>query len=221
VNILKSPKKAFFLSLLVPGLGEYYAGASVPRVAIPAGLEVATWVTSAIFSMKYNEKTDVYKKFADENYDHNKFTTWFQYVNDSNTTNVVIRRTAHDSAYENDYRGKTNDYYEMIGKYDIFTQGWKDADPNLGQEYYNKQNGTYFSMLVDTQKYWSSFALDSVKGYYQVENGAVVKPYFVHTERGAESPSIMDVQQISLLIWRFVMKLMKWQICQEVYCLRS
>jgi hypothetical protein len=170
-NILKSPKKAFFLSLLLPGLGEYYAKASIPRIAIPAGVEVATYISSAIFSMKYREKTDLYKKFADENYSHDRFNTWYKYVTNESTTNVVIKTTAHDSAYFGvDQNNKTNDYYEMIGKYDMFTQGWKDVNPILDSIYYRDQNPQSVmtelkAMAGDTARYWSAFALDSSNNF--------------------------------------------------------
>ena len=44
----KSPRKAFFLSLLLPGLGEYYAG-SLSRAKIFLGAEAGIWASFGVF----------------------------------------------------------------------------------------------------------------------------------------------------------------------------
>ncbi|MBL8029617.1 MAG: hypothetical protein JNL74_24595 [Fibrobacteres bacterium] len=186
VNILKSPKKAFFLSLLVPGLGEYYAGASVPRVAIPAAIEVTTWVTSTLFKMKYEEKTKEYQDFADEHFSNERLQKWYNYLVTAPSSKIVFRPTAHDdSALKSGVNEKSNDFYEMIGKYNAFSQGWDDVNPELNETYYNRQNGGYFSLLADTQKYWSAFALDTVGVPYVVEGGRTITNLnYVHPAEG-------------------------------------
>jgi len=136
VNELKSPKKAFFLSFLLPGLGEYYAKAHPARIVAPITLEVATYVVAYVFYQKYLDATSTYKKHADLWFDDAKFRAWYQAVIDTNDKSLLMPKGSHDSLYKTEQPNKSNDYYEMVAKYDIFTQGWKDADPDLMKDDY-------------------------------------------------------------------------------------
>ena len=68
----KSPRKALFLSLLVPGVGQMYVGGSTAtyvRGGIYMGLEVLMWSGWGYFSIhKYNQQVKKYKNFAKEHY---------------------------------------------------------------------------------------------------------------------------------------------------------
>ena len=126
-----------------------------------------------------------YKKFADDHYSHEQFLKWYKYVTDSTTLNVIIRVTAHDSAYINyDQPNKTDDYYEMIGKYYIFTQGWNDVSPILDTIFYMYQNSGHFSLLPDTAKYWSAFALN-METPYIYNGGNIVAPCFAYLKENS------------------------------------
>ncbi len=180
-NTLKSPKKAFFLSLLMPGLGEFYAEAKTYRIALPAAVELSTYSLYIAFTYKYNQKISVYKKFADENYSHKKFENWYRYVEEADSNKIRIRTTAHDNAYfSKDQAGKTGDYYEMIGKYDIFAQGWKDVSPNMDTTYYETVILPNYQQVPRDSLYWNSFALDSLSPYLRDAFNAVTGPNFMH-----------------------------------------
>ncbi|SOD13625.1 hypothetical protein SAMN06298224_1350 [Fibrobacter sp. UWB16] len=68
----KSPRKALFLSLLVPGVGQMYVGGSTAtyvRGGVYMALEVFMWSGWGYFSIyKYNQQVDKYKKYAKTHY---------------------------------------------------------------------------------------------------------------------------------------------------------
>ena len=68
----KNPRKALFLSLLVPGAGQMYVGGNTStyvRGGVYMALEVFMWSGWGYFSIyKYNQQVDKYKKFAKEHY---------------------------------------------------------------------------------------------------------------------------------------------------------
>ena len=68
----KNPRKALFLSLLVPGAGQMYVGGSTStyvRGGVYIALEVFMWSGWGYFSIyKYNQQVDKYKNFAKEHY---------------------------------------------------------------------------------------------------------------------------------------------------------
>ena len=68
----KNPRKALFLSLLVPGVGQMYVGgttATYVRGGVYMAVEALLWTGWGYFSVhKYNQQVDKYKKFAKEHY---------------------------------------------------------------------------------------------------------------------------------------------------------
>jgi len=68
----KNPRKALFLSLLLPGAGQMYVGGSTAtyvRGGVYMALEVFMWSSWGYFSIhKYNQQVKKYKKFAKRHY---------------------------------------------------------------------------------------------------------------------------------------------------------
>ena len=132
VNKLKSPKKAFFLSFIFPGLGEFYAKGGIVRVGVPVAVELASYTAALIFRSNYNDLTRKYKRQADLYFSHDRFMQWYSKVISDPGSIVVPDSMAHVQTYlGGDFSSKNDEYYELIAKYDEFTQGWDDAYPNM------------------------------------------------------------------------------------------
>lgn len=153
----KSTRKAFFLSMLVPGLGETYVG-SKRGIAFFA-VEALSWWMYLSNTNEGNDLEDDYQRYADTHWhytettasggselDHN-YWLWlkyqFQQVNkfddtldpkDYKTINELLDYTVQNSnspifghSIHNLPSTKTQQYYEMIGKYPQFVYGWEDV----------------------------------------------------------------------------------------------
>jgi len=153
-NYEKSPGLAFFLSAVVPGAGEFYAGAKY-RAAAFFSVEVVSWV--GYFNRKNNgEKLErKYMKWADTYWDawrwyENGLSTEYFGLSDSSrgfgSHTIYLEYDGEEYKADVSYLDrelpgwqtylqngtlkpiKTRDYYENIGKYDQFASGWDDFD---------------------------------------------------------------------------------------------
>ena len=127
IEEIKKPGRAFFLSALVPGWGQLYAGAKT-RGFVMLGLE-ATAVTYAIIShLSGTDKRSDYESFADQHWYAAEYIEWYQAWEDwydypNYSLDPLENHLTHTLPDEKD-----NDYYEMIGKYDQFVYGWDDVN---------------------------------------------------------------------------------------------
>jgi hypothetical protein len=128
----KSPTKAFLLSIAVPGAGQWYYG-SKTKALIFFGAEVATW---ALYFNYHSDGIRREDEFIAFNHDHwsrdayeqkylyNAYPDYRQdpdvgYVDDEWVTETEVSHHLPDT--------RTQQYYEMTGKYDQFSWGWDDA----------------------------------------------------------------------------------------------
>jgi hypothetical protein len=129
----KSTKRGFLYSLILPGAGEFYAGSKIKAVLF-VGLEAAFWTGYFTNHKKGKDKEDQYIDFAntywsEEAYKESLLVRYEVDVDtiksgtrignpDDDTDSIDIIETLPSS--------KTQQYYEMIGKYDQFRFGWDD-----------------------------------------------------------------------------------------------
>lgn len=135
----KSPGKAFVYSLVVPGLGQLYSGSKIKPLVF-----LAVEVFGLTQAFKYHSNgQDLTAKFEEFNRDH-----WNTRTHQIDTMDYLDYQAYLMSAYgtlrpdtlENseDRRGfthnlpntRTQQYYEMTGKYHQFAWGWDDATLN-------------------------------------------------------------------------------------------
>ena len=149
----RSTRKAFFLSLLLPGLGEWYAG-SKTRAVLFMGVDAFAWYTYLTNTTKGNDLEIEFEQFANKYWHYTDtansagdtlhYNYWgflkseYDMPGDVNPTDYEriagIIEEAGGGAHSLPST-KTQQYYEMIGKYDHFVYGWEDIidnNPALG-----------------------------------------------------------------------------------------
>jgi hypothetical protein len=178
----KSPWLAGGLSIVLPGAGEFYSE-SYLKSAIFLAAEAALWVLAYTYDHKGDRQTDFFQDYANAhwsvvNYAQYALThlappggnyqpiipgtggypPWMR-VNwaELNRMESDISATAAGQYYSHLLPAyNTQQFYELIGKYPQFNQGWDDAPPsfNYGNQlsaellYYSGQRGqanTYYT----------------------------------------------------------------------------
>ncbi len=150
----KSPWVAAGLSVLVPGSGEFYAQ-SYWKAAAFFAIEVAAWALAYTYDKKGDKQTDYFQDFANVHWNVNRYAQWT--LDNGNAINptvdlapyrdpatgIIVNGTVNwgklnhlESALGNWYSHNLppygeQQYYELIGKYEQFYQGWDDANYSL------------------------------------------------------------------------------------------
>lgn len=137
----KSPRKAFLFSLLVPGAGEFYAGARKRGI----GFFLVEALSIGLYAAWDGKGDDIeveFRAFADEimeddrpRWDRDEYERWrdsaFTY---GDTTHTLPFRNGEElGAYQELFPGRythgevdEQQFYELIGKYHQFVFGWDD-----------------------------------------------------------------------------------------------
>lgn len=121
----KSPGKAFLLSAVVPGAGQFYNGSKVKAAAFLAA-EVTAWVLHVKWHNDGDNMTDDFNAFNEAHWsraDYAKYLLW-TYGAESDTLIDEVEISHHLPTTN------TQQYYEMTGKYNQFAWGWDDATLN-------------------------------------------------------------------------------------------
>lgn len=154
----KSPWLAAGLSLVLPGAGEVYAE-NYWKAAVFLVVDIAAWGLAYHFDKKGDKQTELFQNYANQHwnvvsyarysldhyltdqqrllYEPRLFkqggTPWEQVNwNVLNEMERVISSTAEGKFYSHTLPAYGDQqYFELIGKYQQFYQGWNDADPNL------------------------------------------------------------------------------------------
>lgn len=119
----KSPLKAFLLSMAVPGLGQYYYGSRV-KPFIFAGVEVAALFLHFKWDRDGDDMVAAFEQYnrihwSQDSYEQ-KYLNWaYDGVTDDDDLETRVTHHLPDT--------RTQQYYEMTGKYDQFAWGWDDA----------------------------------------------------------------------------------------------
>lgn len=143
----KSSKRAFLLSALVPGLGEWYAGSKKRGLAF-LGAEAALVGLWAAWRGKGNDLEEEFRAVADEHWDPISYLVWraSPISRNSSITHalpcssevVEVYIPAISEGERPSFGGcapsEIQQYYELVGKYDQFVAGWRDIvwDDNTG-----------------------------------------------------------------------------------------
>ena len=148
----KKPFIGILLSTVVPGTGEFYAGSLIKGAAF-LGVEAVLWVGYAQYTNNGQEWENTFHHYANTHWSEPDY--WVDLATRVGITGVTtdnyeiyldqLRQAESDlSHYTHSLpETKTQQYYEMIGKYDQFKAGWDDweeGDPALtpNRNYYEE-----------------------------------------------------------------------------------
>ena len=187
---VRSPKRAFLFSALVPGAGELWAGSKM-RAALFFGLEVLGWGTYVSWNAKGDDLEAGFRAFADTTWNPLDYLAWRDSRQARHTSRthtlpcdslfVQARWTEPDPTDKDETRRRnpadvipealkgcstteTQQYYELIGKYDQFMAGWKDVVDSTGyqvhyseidsaENFSSKIRKTYEDQRYESNKY--------------------------------------------------------------------
>jgi hypothetical protein len=126
----KSPFKAFALSAAVPGLGQLYNGHEL-RAAGFFGLDVTAWILHFTWHADASNMEDEFEAFnrehwSEADYDAYLMSAYPEYI-DSATMTIDDNWIPEPEISHHLPDTRTQQYYEMTGKYDQFVWGWDDA----------------------------------------------------------------------------------------------
>ncbi|MBS1514032.1 MAG: hypothetical protein JSS63_03305 [Bacteroidetes bacterium] len=164
----KSPVLGAVLSGVLPGAGEFYSESYV-KAGIFLALEAGLWAGYTIYRNKGNSQTDYFQSFADQNWSVRKYATWLRdqagatSVNPAESDLEVLRgqinsfESTHFSHQLPAYGSQQ--YYELIGKYQNFVAGWYDASPTISaavnyndpNSYVNVKTNMFINYSYDRQ----------------------------------------------------------------------
>jgi hypothetical protein len=192
----KSPWLAAGMSLLVPGAGEFYSESYWKAAAFFAA-GVTAWTIAYTQNKKGDDQTAFYEDYANRNWSVRQYAEWTLNnathidpgIDLSLHQDVLVGDTDVDWTALNDLERDLGNwyshtlplygeqqYYELIGKYQQYYQGWSDADPSLDDydDVSNKLNagGTQFT-------YYSA-ERGKANDYYNTSHTAVTVAVVTH-----------------------------------------
>ena len=138
----KSTRKAFFLSMLMPGLGQFYVGSKTGFGYL--AVEGFAWWLYLTKTSEGEDKEDEFRAFADANWsytDNGQGHSYFQWLQAKGYISEDTKSTDFDKIRQeleqnadisvHHYTGRKDQQdYEMIGKYPQFVYGWNDIVSN-------------------------------------------------------------------------------------------
>jgi len=155
---MKSSRRAFIYSLLLPGAGQVYNGSTILKPILFLGLEAAGLYAYINFHGQGVDKRDEYEAFADQHWFYDGYFDedsvfhggyiqsledlypsadwrygdrakwWDASLGDSVNTFSEHLDVWIDEVADSARPYKNHAYYENIGKYDQFQYGWDDTD---------------------------------------------------------------------------------------------
>ena len=164
----KLPKKALFLSALVPGAGEFWAKSYIKAAAFFM-IEVGAWSYYASYNKKGKDKEEEYEEFADDNWNSENWKDWYDTIPEDDK--LRFTHTTHMLELLDEGR-KTQQYYEMIGKYAEFVAGWESDNVDITNLNYDDLMTTRNDCQIATD--YMDMRYDSNKLFDKAKNGITI-----------------------------------------------
>jgi hypothetical protein len=172
-NTQKKKKKSVglgvVLSALLPGAGEFY-GENYLKAGIFFGIELLAWGTYLYFERKGDKKTDEYYAYADQYWSINEYARFLKnnnfrensQINPDEQNRAILEEQIRICERANfshtlpEY--KSQQYYELIGKYQNFQGGWTNlvnrpnTDPGSAYYYETYRDPIFTAYAVEREK---------------------------------------------------------------------
>lgn len=147
----KKPGLGVLMSAAVPGTGQMYAGSWLKGSLLLAA-EIGLWTATSHYRSEGEDWEDKFHLYADTYWNEGKYwdqavasrdpeldvlvtpDNYLDYLDELRELDETISYHTHSLPYT-----KTQQYYEMIGKYDQFSVGWSDEEnypEDKGRDYY-------------------------------------------------------------------------------------
>ncbi len=124
----KSPGKGFLYSMMIPGTGQLYAG-SKTKAFIFMGIEALAWGGYMVWQNQGKKQEDDNNAYADANWDPERYYNWMIETYGITSDTMAFEEDDETRTFTHHLPDtKTQQYYEMIGKYEQFRYGWVDSD---------------------------------------------------------------------------------------------
>jgi hypothetical protein len=161
----KSIALGTIMSAIIPGAGEFY-GESYLKAGIFFGVELLAWGTFTYFTIKGDDKTEEFQNFADQHWSVRRYAQWlvdeWEASINPQEPNIEVLWAQVNAAEQTEGFSHTlpafgtQQYYELIGKYQPYVAGWEDAYVNgawqITQEnYHDFQTNMFKSYAIDRQ----------------------------------------------------------------------
>lgn len=143
----KSPFLAAALSLVLPGLGEYYVGDQIWRGAIFTVLEAGLWYGNMTYESRGDDSTIRFQEFANDHWSTERYSNYLNSLLEkrdvstriTDPNNIAQINNAEDTLSSLNFEFFTHrlpprghqQYYELISKYHQYTRGWDDATGDM------------------------------------------------------------------------------------------
>lgn len=190
----KSIGKSVLFSLVLPGSGQFYANSYI-KSALFLAVEASAWAINVSYNKRGDDKDAEFKRYANQHWSEQRYFSYLYYqfgdeiasevgrelnTNPDNVNRPILTDEDYKEyketirEWEDKYshrlpKGKTQQYYEMIGKYPHqFGNAWDDASFDveyLGPDKITPHNDFYMEMreesnrLYDIARYGTMAAL--------------------------------------------------------------
>ncbi len=232
----KSPWLAAGMSIAIPGAGEFYAG-SYWKAAAFVAVDIAAWVFAYMYDHKGDQQTDRFQDFANIHWSVVQYAQYAQTLAPAGNTYAwripgtesrspwdkpwqqvnwtELNRMERDiGTYYSHVLPAYNDqqYYELIGKYPQFNQGWDDAGPafNYGDPltgrflFYSGERGKANDFYAKATTFVTVALVNHVLSAIDAAWSAASFNNAVHAQVGVQSvPTETGVSQVPILRMQF------------------
>jgi hypothetical protein len=162
----KSIALGVLMSAVLPGSGQFY-GENYVKAGIFLGIEALSWATFFYYNGKGDDQKEFFQGYANQNWDVRRYARWLRNngfegagsINPDEQDLEVLRQQIIQVEQNAGFSHTlpeyyTQQYYELIGKYQTFMGGWADAEAEgiNKNNFHTKKTPMFLYYAVERQK---------------------------------------------------------------------